>query len=156
MVLSGLIAIFFAFTLFPQVPIIKLEQLQYRVLKNNNDTLYVVNFWATWCGPCVKELPAFEKANQNFAQQPVKILLISCDSPNEAANVARFSNKKNLNAEIAILAAGDPNRWIPQLDQSWSGSIPATLMYKGGKKVFFYEGDMNYEKLSSTIQKKLK
>ena len=59
-------------------PVLKITELLQRI-DNTSDTVYVVNFWATWCKPCVEELPDFEKANQDFATQKVKVLLVTMD-----------------------------------------------------------------------------
>ena len=49
------------------------------LLELNNDTVYVINFWATWCGPCVEEMPYFEQLHARMAEKPVKVLLVSMD-----------------------------------------------------------------------------
>ena len=70
---------FFAANLSAQeIPFIKTAQLE-QWLNADTDTVYVLNFWATWCGPCVAELPEFEKLNEKYAAQKVKVVLISTD-----------------------------------------------------------------------------
>ncbi len=122
----------------PQVDIYTLAQYQERVLKDN-DTLYVVNFWATWCGPCVKEMPYFKALNKEYQDKPVKFILISLDAQANQSLVQKFIQKKNLNIETHLLAAGDPNVWINALEPSWQGSIPATFLYYKASKRSFYE-----------------
>ncbi len=58
---------------------VTLEQLQEKVIRPANDTLYVVNFWATWCKPCVAELPYFEEAGEKYKSEKIKVLLVSLD-----------------------------------------------------------------------------
>ncbi len=130
---------------------ITMEQLQAKTIHTENDTLYIVNFWATWCGPCVAELPYFELAAKEHTNQKIKILLISLDFVSEKAKVEAFIKKKNLQNQVYLLNAGDPNKWIDQIDTSWDGAIPATVFYKSGKKVFFHEGDLTQAELSEKI-----
>jgi len=134
-----------------QVDKVSLAQYQERV-RQDNDTLYVVNFWATWCGPCVKELPYFKQLSQEYAGKPVKFILYSLDAQANLEGAARFLAKKNIPIECHLLAAGDPNVWINQIEPSWGGSIPATFLYQHGSKLSFHEGDFdNAKQLASFI-----
>ena len=81
------IAVFcLTFTLFSSqaasqiAEVIKLDNLK-QMLSAESDTIYVINFWATWCKPCVKEMPYFEKLGANFADKKLKVILISLDLP---------------------------------------------------------------------------
>ena len=139
-----------------QVQEISFETLQSNTIHPENDTLYVVNFWATWCRPCVAELPFFETANKEFADKKVKIDLVSLDLVSAKNNVNQFIENKNMQSSVYLLNAGDPNTWINKIDTSWSGGIPATIMYKKGSTVFFREGDFaTQHELDSVIQNKI-
>lgn len=133
---------------------ISLEQLQSKVIKPGDNTLYVVNFWATWCKPCIEELPYFEEIGKKYADKNVKILLVSLDFVSEKEKVSKFVERKNLQNEVYLLNAGNPNTWIDKIEPGWDGAIPATLMYKGGQKVFFHEGDLTLQELEHHIQTK--
>lgn len=139
-----------------KVPIIELKELQDKVLHQQNDTLYVVNFWATWCKPCVKEMPYFEAINRQFAPQKVKVIFVSLNSPKESKQVNKFVAERNISAETFLLNAGNPNVWIDQIEPEWSGSIPATILYKNGKKIAFAERDFEQHELDSLIHTKIK
>jgi thiol-disulfide isomerase/thioredoxin len=131
---------------------ITIEQLQTRTIHPENDTLYVVNFWATWCGPCVAELPYFEQAAKTQAGKKIKILLINLDFASEEVKVAAFVKKRNLQNEVYQLNAADPNKWINQIDANWDGAIPVTVFYKAGKKILFHEGDISQAELDDKIK----
>ena len=135
--------------------IMKLEKLQSEIAKPSDQVL-VYNFWATWCAPCVKELPYFEKLNQN--DKNVKITLVSMDidlDPNPD-KVYKFIDKKKIQSRVVILDAVDPNSWINKIDKSWSGALPATLIIntKTGARKFINtalkEGEL--EKLIAEIK----
>ena len=124
--------------------------------KKADETLYVVNFWATWCMPCVKELPYFEAVNKKYADKNVKVMLVSLDFLSDSVRVKKFAEFKKLQSEVYQLNAGNPNDWIDKFDTSWDGAIPVTIMYKGGEKVFFRQGDFEATELDSIINTKIK
>jgi len=125
--------------------IYSLEQFQERVLQDN-DTVYVVNFWATWCGPCVKELPHFKALSKEMEGKPIKFIMMSLDAQNNLGEVNAFLAKKKISIETHLFAAGDPNIWINQLEPSWQGSIPATFLYQKGRKLSFKESYFSTKK----------
>ncbi len=122
-----------------------LEQFQQRILQEN-DTVYVVNFWATWCGPCVKEMPHFKELSEDLKNKPVKFILMSLDAQANLQQVNAFLQKKKITIETHLFAAGDPNVWINQLEPSWEGSIPATFLYQNGRKLSFKESYFSTKK----------
>ncbi|MGE0638620.1 MAG: TlpA family protein disulfide reductase [Bacteroidia bacterium] len=147
----------FFFFLFPAEPVeeVTLEQLQSKVIQSTNDTLYVVNFWATWCKPCVAELPYFEQAGETYKAQNVKVLLVSLDFLRDKQKVDKFVTDRSLKSEVVLLNAGNPNSWIDKIEPQWGGAIPATILYRKGEKVFFREGEFEQTELDSLIQTKL-
>lgn len=116
--------------------IIGRDELQYLINKQD-DTLRIFNFWATWCKPCVQELPYFEQVNaQNFNKKQ-KLYLISLDFPESIKRKLKpFIKNKGIQSEVIVFDGGNPNVWINQIDSSWSGSIPATLLSFQGRKHF--------------------
>lgn len=137
-----------------KVTVVNLQQLQSYAANKHTDTLYVVNFWATWCDPCVKELPAFLEESKKYSGQKVKMIFVSMNAARELGKVQNFVDSHNLGPLVLLLNAGNPNDWIDKIDSSWSGTIPATAMYKSGKKVYFREGEFTSESLDKIIQSK--
>jgi len=138
-----------------KIPLINFEELQ-PLLNKNNDTTYVVNFWATWCKPCVKELPAFEKLNKKYESKKLKVLLVSLDFPKQLeSKVIPFVEDRNIKSEVILLKDPDANKWIPKVDSSWTGAIPATLIYKADNRKF-YERSFTYEELENELNLILK
>ena len=116
--------------------VVSFEELEVYFNKQN-DTLYVINFWATWCKPCLEELPYFEAFHEKYTQDKVKVLLVSVDFKSQIeSRVKPFLERKQLKSEVLLLDAGNPNIWIEKVDESWSGAIPATLFLKGDKRKF--------------------
>jgi thiol-disulfide isomerase/thioredoxin len=125
-------------------------------LSNQNDSVYVVNFWATWCAPCVKEIPYFEKLNETYKDQKVKVLLVSLDfRKNLESALIPFINRRGIKSEVILLSDPDSNSWINKVDKNWTGAIPATLIYTKTERSF-YEKELTYNELDSLLNLKLK
>ena len=116
----------------------------------------MVNFWATWCAPCVKELPYFEKINKEYKGKNVEVLLVSLDFPKKVTSkLIPFINKKNIESKVVLLDDKNEQFWIGDISEKWSGALPATLIYTKDKREFFVE-PITYEVLENTIQSFLK
>jgi thiol-disulfide isomerase/thioredoxin len=109
--------------------VVKLDRL--RALMNPPaDRIQVINFWATWCAPCVKELPFFE-AYHAKREPGTAVALVNVDFVEKLDKVNAFVRRKKLTAPVLLLDEIDHNSWIDQVDKSWSGAIPATLIING-------------------------
>ena len=131
------------------------EGLEPIFTKEDNKT-YVINFWATWCLPCVKELPYFERINQNYKDQNVEVILVSLDFPNQKEKrLITYINQKKLQSKV--IHFDDPNEqvWIPKIDESWTGAIPATIIYNKDKRKF-YEQSFTEDELLKELKSFLK
>lgn len=139
------------------VSVIKITDLEKRI-KNNSDTTYVVNFWATWCAPCVKELPDFDSINTTFKNEKVKMLLVSIDFKEDLkTKVIPFIAAKKLKAEVLLLDEVNGNYFIPKVSDQWSGAIPATLVVNNQKHInHFFEKKLTYLILKIEIDESLK
>ena len=149
----SLIALFFILTqtAFAQQPVVyeKFADFEKNVIKND-ENVYVINFWATWCAPCVKELPYFEKLHQE--NKKVKVILVSLDSRKDLEKkLIPFIQKKKISAEVILLSDKDYNSWLDKIDKSWSGSIPATLLIGGNQKLFAEHEFESYTELSDYV-----
>ncbi|HFA50065.1 MAG TPA: TlpA family protein disulfide reductase [Bacteroidetes bacterium] len=123
-------------------------------IRQNNDTTYVVNFWATWCKPCVAELPFFEKLISEKKGQAIKVLLVSMDFPKQIkSKLIPFVKEKKLEKNVVALADMDYNSWIDKVSGEWDGAIPFTYIYNNKNKVI-KTGEMDgYEELEELLKK---
>ncbi len=122
------------------------------IFNKKNDTTYVINFWATWCKPCIKLLPYFERITESYSDQKVKVILVSLDFPKKLKSTLEpFVKKRNIKSEVLLLNDDDANTWIPKVSEKWEGAIPATLIYKNENRNFF-ERSFTYEELETEIQ----
>jgi len=139
----------------PPVKVMDFNQLEKHITKKNN-TVYIVNFWATWCQPCIEELPDFLKLNEQFKNKNFKLILVSLDFSNQIKKrVEPFLKKHNITSEVIVLDDLDANTWINKVDPSWDGAIPVTLLLQNGKKTF-HNGTINYTELYNLVQPKIK
>lgn len=137
-----------------EIDVLNFNEFEPRLLKNN-DTTYVINFWATWCIPCVKELPYFEKINKDFKLDKFKLILVSLDFKSSIkSSLIPFIEKKDISSEVIVLSDPNANEWINKVNNSWTGSIPATIIYNKNF-YFFKEGSMDYDELNEIITKNL-
>lgn len=131
----------------------KYDELE-KYLEENKSQPLVVNFWATWCAPCIKELPYFEQLhNQNKA---VKVITVSLDFEKDfETKLKTFLKKKKYTFITTFLAAKDYNNWISKVYEDWSGSIPATLIVNGDKRVFVESDFSSFEELNNHVNKSI-
>lgn len=138
-----------------EIKVVNFEELA-PVFTVNDNVLYVVNFWATWCAPCVKELPAFMEVNSKFKdRKEFKMILVSLDDVDRADDtVKKFAQDKNLDPDIYLLDdVTRMNEWVPAVDLLWSGAIPATLFIRNGVTLRFVEAEMTQKELETIIEK---
>ena len=140
-----------------KIEYIKVPQLE-KILKNPEDKLFVVNLWATWCAPCVTELPAFEKTAGEYDKSKVKFLLISLDFPSQIEKQLKpFLIKNKITLDVAVMMDVDYNSWIGKVDPLWQGAIPATLIFNNQEKIrYFHSGEISETELKNLINKFLK
>ena len=136
---------------FAQVKKITLPQLQKRI--SNPDTVYVVNFWATWCKPCIEELPYFEKLQAEYKNQPLKVLLVSMDFESKLPEVVKFAKARQLTSEVYLASRKSDQELIDAIDKEWSGALPGTLIVNGKKGIRkFHEEEFTYDALNKLYQ----
>ena len=100
------------------------------ILHKDNDTTYLINFWATWCKPCVEEMPYIEKINQEYADKKVKVVLVSLDFKRLAEKkLIPFIAENNIQSEVRLLADGFTSKWIDRVSSFWDGAIPYSVVY---------------------------
>lgn len=105
---------------------IKIDDLETYIQKSNHPL--IINFWATYCGPCLKEIPYFEKLVAEQKDKNVELLLVSLDLPAYyPAKIISFVKEKNFASSVWWLNESNADYFCPKVDKSWSGGIPSTL-----------------------------
>src|SRR3954467_6159841 len=141
-----------AFTAVGQrIPAYSADKLMARA--TNNDTTYIINFWATWCAPCVAELPQFTELQRHYKGQKVKVLLVSFDFPDSyPAKLTAYVSKKKLEPEVVWFNESNANEFIPKIDNAWSGALPGTMIIsKRANYKLFLERPVTAEEITSIV-----
>jgi thiol-disulfide isomerase/thioredoxin len=135
-----------------EVPLITRDQIE--AWKNTpSDTILVVNFWATWCAPCVKELPNFDAIQEKYAGKKVKVVLVSTDFKRDIdSGLKPFILRKGIKSEVVFMNESNPNNYVDLVNPDWSGALPATMVICTNKKIErFHEGELSLDELDSLV-----
>jgi thiol-disulfide isomerase/thioredoxin len=126
----------------------KLDDRQVAELGKSGD-IVILNFWATWCAPCVEEIPVFVKIQKRFKN--LKVIGVSMDELNEEQKIDQFLKEHPVNYRIALWTGNDLERMVNSIDPKWNGPIPATFIYKKGKRVYSKVGQITEAELLRNI-----
>jgi thiol-disulfide isomerase/thioredoxin len=105
-----------------------------------SDHPVIISFWATWCAPCVKEIPYFQETVKKYTDQQVELILVSLDFKESfPAAINSFIKKRNFDATFFWLNETNADQFCPKIDPKWDGGIPATLFVnnKTGYRKFY-------------------
>lgn len=123
----------------------------------SNDTTYVINFWATWCKPCVEELPFFVELAKRYEGKPLRIALVSLDFKKDiTTKLPSFIKDFPLDLPVVALTDKKQATWIDRVDSRWSGTIPITVIYKNGLRFFVDKPFDTYNDLAEQVDRLVK
>lgn len=133
--------------------IIQIAELQ-SMLNKATDTTLVLNFWASWCAPCLKELPEFEQVGHTYANKKVKIIFINLDKLDKLeSKVKPILKRYQIQSEALFLNESDANTWIDKVDPNWQGSLPYTIILNNTKNLRInIESAITREELENKLQ----
>ena len=118
----------------------------------SGDSVHVINFWATWCKPCVAELPYFEALLDDSSVDKLKLTLVSLDFKHQIhTKLLDFLNEHSIKANVVVLTDGNANKYINAVDNTWEGSIPATLIKYKDKRLFYERSFHSVDELKQII-----
>lgn len=130
---------------------IKITDLQKTIAESK--TPLIVNFWASWCVPCIEELPYFMEEAKKHEKDSLQLLLVSLDFDEQYPNgLSKFIQKRKITAPVVWLDETNADYFCPKVDAKWSGAIPASLFInnsKGYRK--FFEAQLSHEELKKEI-----
>lgn len=132
-----------------EIPVYDFDSLE-SLLYTNSEKIHIVNFWAMWCAPCVKELPFLQTYDKN--NPDVLVLLVSLDFPEDIESKLKpFLQKKGISTKVVLLDDPDSNSWIDKIDPNWSGAIPFTIVFNNKKRVFHERAFNSLQDLENAV-----
>lgn len=136
-----------------KIPSVKVSEVE-SLFTRKTDSLYVINFWATFCKPCIEEIPYLQSISARYASEKVRLVLVSLDLPSfYPKQVKDFAKQQAFTADMMWLNETDADYFCPRIDEHWSGSIPATLIVRqqtGYKK--FFESPLTAEEFERELK----
>ena len=124
------------------------------IIDTDKNKIWVINFWATSCPPCLKEMPHFKKLEKEYQDKNLKILLISLDRVKDLeTRVYPFVKKYKIVPEVALLEDQYYSAWTDKIDSTWYGALPATVIIKGENRKFRFGIYQSYKELLDDVNK---
>ncbi|MCC6582347.1 MAG: TlpA family protein disulfide reductase [Chitinophagales bacterium] len=154
-VFSFLLSVLFASTVFAQneIKLVKIEDLK-KVYLKTNDTTYIINFFATWCGPCMMEMPILNKFYDEHQNTNIQLIFVSLDNSGTLKKLPAKMKKIGVQAPVYLLNESSDFSWLPYIDKRWQGSIPATMVVNSKKNIkAFFETPMEKGQLEFYLKK---
>lgn len=129
-----------------------------KVRDSFKDKVLVVNFWATWCAPCVAEMPEFVQLDAQYRAKGVQVVAISADDATDLKTlVTSFVKEKKMAFPVYVMDTDDPQEMMNHFNKDWPGTLPATFIFdKQGKIILSKYGIIDRDLLTQTVEQALK
>jgi thiol-disulfide isomerase/thioredoxin len=126
------------------VDLVTAPELTTLIKNHNTDKLLLVDFWATWCTPCLAEFPEIEKMVRMYGDRQVQIVTVSINSPDEKQLVLGFLQKQHAFNRNLLFDSNDAAEAVSAVGSGWKGGVPLTLLIgMDGKVLYSTQGDMD-------------
>ena len=124
-------------------PLVSLDESGFqKLIQANKGNIVLYDFWATWCAPCRAEMPQLVKLQRKLAARGFKLVTISADDPEQAAEAARFIGQAAAPRPAYRKDAKSDEDFINSIDRAWSGALPAMFLYdRNGRRVRSFIGE---------------
>ena len=133
------------------------SEINYQINKHKGSEVVLINFWATYCAPCIEEFPMIVDLSNEYKDQGLKVYFVSADWSDREKEVLDFLKRQGVRGISFIKEEGNDNNFINEISKEWSGALPFTLVYdKNGNLSDFWEMEKNKNRFESAIIKALK
>lgn len=122
------------------------------IFHKQNDSTYLINFWATTCPPCLKELPWFQQLAMEMQNEKLAMLFINTDGKSHIEDrLFNFLEKRKIDLPVVALSDPNANIWTEAVNPNWYGALPYTLIYNKGERKYYFGAFDNYEHLKNEV-----
>jgi thiol-disulfide isomerase/thioredoxin len=112
--------------------------------KNGTGKVLLVDFWATWCGPCTAEMPEFQKMYRMYRKRAFDLVTVSVNFPDESKGVMKFLNEQHASAKNLIFATNETYDQMAAFDPTWNAGVPYTVLIGiDGKVIYQKQGEVD-------------
>lgn len=138
------------------------------ILEHHRGNAVIVNFWATWCAPCLKELPDLDRLQQEYHDQGLKVIAVSIDRPKTLEKMVQPYSAKHAPNLVSYLAVGEKKsvsrigsfraarKLVHTIYSEWDGKVPATVVLDaGGARLTAFTGSRTYSEFKTFVQEHL-
>lgn len=127
-----------------------------KLMKNETEKFLLINIWATWCGPCLTELPDLVDINRMYRQRDFQLVTISLDEADQHKNALKALTDKHVSSTNFLSLVDDRDRFADLLDKEWKGPLPHTILVApGGKVIYRKNGQLDALELRGAIVEQL-
>jgi thiol-disulfide isomerase/thioredoxin len=110
-----------------------------KLRQNPTDKVVVVNFWATWCGPCLEEMPALEETWRMFRRRDFDLVTVSTNYPDEKNGVLKLLQAQHASSRNLMFGSDDTYGLQAAFDAKWDAGVPYTMVIAPGGRVIYQE-----------------
>ncbi|GAB3956260.1 hypothetical protein GCM10028805_45560 [Spirosoma harenae] len=127
-----------------------------RLLANKTDKVRLINVWATWCGPCVTELPEFVTMNRMYRNREFEFITLSADVPDKKDKALATLKRLQSSSNNYLFNSTDKYKLIELIDSQWQGALPYTILIEpGGKVAYRHQGSIDPAEMKKKIVEKI-
>jgi thiol-disulfide isomerase/thioredoxin len=125
-----------------------------RAIAGQKGHVVLVNFWATWCGPCVAEFPAIVQTSRRYKAAGLCVFAVSADQlKDRQTKVVPFLIKSGADFPAYLEKSADPEQFIDAFDPAWQGDLPRTIIYdRAGRRVKILTGAQTAQSLAAAVR----
>ncbi|MBT4318253.1 MAG: TlpA family protein disulfide reductase [Candidatus Marinimicrobia bacterium] len=128
-----------------------------QIKKHKGSKAVLINFWATYCVPCIEEFPMIVDLSKKYSEKGMQIYFVSADWLDRKKDVRDFLLEKDVKGLSFIKEEGNDNNFINEISREWSGALPFTIVYdKNGNLSDYWEMKKNKDRFESAIIKAIK
>jgi peroxiredoxin len=122
------------------IPLVKAGADEMRALREGqNGKTVLINFWATWCGPCTEEFPELQKTWRMYRKRPFELVTVSINYPDEEKGVRHFLDSQHASTRNLLFSSMDPYEEMHAFDPDWSAGVPYTVLIGPDGRVLYKE-----------------